>query len=36
MALANAKRKLVRFLPSVSMVQRWVESAKKLPPVIRY
>lgn len=36
MSLANAKRKLVRFLPSVSMVARWIESAKKLPPVIRY
>ena len=33
---ANSKRKLVRFLPSVKMVKRWIESAKKLPPVIRY
>jgi predicted flap endonuclease-1-like 5' DNA nuclease len=33
---ANAKRKLVRLLPTVSMVERWIESAKKLPPVIRY
>ncbi len=33
---ANNKRKLVRFLPSVKMVKRWIESAKKLPPVIRY
>jgi hypothetical protein len=36
MLQANTKRKLVRFLPSVSMVQRWIENAKKLPPVIRY
>ena len=36
MMQANAKRKLVRFLPSVSMVERWIENAKKLPPVIRY
>jgi Domain of unknown function (DUF4332) len=36
MSEANAKRKLVRLLPSVTMVKRWIESAKKLPPVIRY
>ncbi len=36
MTEANAKRKLVRLLPSVNMVKRWIESAKKLPPVIRY
>lgn len=36
MTEANAKRKLVRLLPTVSMVQRWIENAKKLPPVIRY
>ena len=36
MAEANTKRKLVRLLPSVKMVKRWIESAKKLPPVIRY
>ena len=36
MTLANARRKLVRFLPSVRMVERWIESAKKLPPLIRY
>jgi hypothetical protein len=36
MAEANAKRKLVRVLPSVNMVMRWIEIAKKLPPVIRY
>jgi predicted flap endonuclease-1-like 5' DNA nuclease len=33
---ANAKRKLVRLLPTVSMVERWIDNAKKLPPVIRY
>jgi hypothetical protein len=33
---ANTKRKLVRLLPSVSTVTRWIESAKKLPPLIRY
>jgi predicted flap endonuclease-1-like 5' DNA nuclease len=36
MTEANAKRKLVRLLPSVRMVERWIENAKKLPPVIRY
>jgi len=33
---ANAKRKLVRFLPSESMVTRWIENARKLQPLIRY
>ena len=33
---ANTKRKLVRLLPSVNTVARWIEDAKKLPPVIRY
>ena len=33
---ANTKRKLVRVLPSVKMVTRWIEDAKALPPVIRY
>jgi len=33
---ANTKRKLVRLLPSESTVTRWIDSAKKLPPVIRY
>jgi hypothetical protein len=32
----NAKRKLVRVLPSVNTVTRWIETAKKLPPLIRY
>jgi hypothetical protein len=27
---------LVRILPSVNTVSRWIEDAKKLPPVIRY
>jgi hypothetical protein len=36
MTEANAKRNLVRLLPSVKAVERWIENAKKLPPVIRY
>jgi len=36
MSEANTKRKLVRVLPSVKTVMRWIEDAKKLPPVIRY
>jgi predicted flap endonuclease-1-like 5' DNA nuclease len=36
MAEINAKRKLVRVLPSVNTVARWIEAAKKLPPVICY
>ena len=36
MTEANAKRRLVRLLPTVSMVQRWIDNAKKLPQVIRY
>jgi predicted flap endonuclease-1-like 5' DNA nuclease len=36
MADANSKRKLVRVLPSVRTVMRWIEAAKKLPPIIRY
>lgn len=36
MAAANAKRKLVRLLPSDKAVSRWIESAKKLPPKITY
>lgn len=36
MADANAKRKLVRFLPSDKLVLRWVEHAKKLPLKITY
>jgi hypothetical protein len=30
------KRKLVRLLPKKRTVERWIESAKKLPPLIRY
>ena len=33
---ANSRRNLVRLLPSVKVVQRWIESAQKLPPVISY
>lgn len=36
MTEANSKRKLVRLLPSVNTVKRWIESAKKLPTVVRY
>jgi Domain of unknown function (DUF4332) len=36
MSDANSKRKLVRLVPSVTMVTRWIENAKKLPLVIRY
>jgi predicted flap endonuclease-1-like 5' DNA nuclease len=36
MAEINGKRKLVRLLPSVGTVTRWIETAKKLPPLIRY
>jgi predicted RecB family nuclease len=36
MADANAKRKVVRFLPSEKLVTRWVEHAKKLPLKITY
>ena len=36
MADANKKRKLVRFLPTVGLVTRWIEHAKKLPTKISY
>jgi predicted flap endonuclease-1-like 5' DNA nuclease len=36
MAEANAKRKLVRLLPSEKAVLRWIEHAKKLPLKITY
>ncbi len=36
MAEANAKRKLVRFLPSEKLIVRWVEQANKLPLKITY
>ena len=32
----NAKKKLVRRLPTVSMVSRWVEHAGALEPIVRY
>ena len=32
----NKKRKLVRFLPPVHLVTRWIEHAKKLPMKITY
>jgi predicted flap endonuclease-1-like 5' DNA nuclease len=33
---ANAKRKLVRVLPSENAILRWIEQAKKLPMKITY
>jgi hypothetical protein len=36
MAEANKKRKLVRFLPPIKLVHRWIEQAKKLPLKITY
>jgi hypothetical protein len=30
------KHKLVRLLPKERTVERWIESAKNLPPLIRY
>ena len=36
MAEANRKRKLVRFLPSEKVVERWIDHAKKLPLKISY
>ena len=36
MAEINGRRNLVRLLPSVHTVTRWIEDAKKLPPAIRY
>ena len=36
MSETNAKRKLVRVLPSEKMVTRWIEAAKGLQPGIRY
>jgi hypothetical protein len=36
MAEINTRRNLVRVLPSVHTVMRWIEDAKKLPPAIRY
>jgi predicted flap endonuclease-1-like 5' DNA nuclease len=36
MADLNKKRRLVRRLPTLSMVQDWVVFAKELPPVIKH
>jgi len=36
MAEANTKRKMVRLLPSLSAVTKWVEQAKTLPPMMTY
>lgn len=36
MAEVNAEKKLVRRLPVLSMVESWIEQAKKLPRVINY
>jgi hypothetical protein len=35
MSEAN-KGKLVRLLPKEKTVERWIENAKKLQPIIRY
>lgn len=36
MAEANATRKLVRALPTESMVARWIAQAKELPAILTY
>lgn len=36
MAEANEKRKLVRALPSETVVAKWVAAAKELPPMMTY
>lgn len=36
MRTANNKRRLVRLLPKEKTVERWIESAKKLPSLIRH
>jgi len=36
MAEVNSKKRLVRRLPTESMVGRWVAEAKKLNPVVKY
>jgi len=36
MSDTNSKRNLVRLLPSERTVERWIEDARKLPPLIRY
>lgn len=36
MVEVNAKKRLVRRLPTLSMVERWVAHAKELPPVVTH
>jgi len=36
MVEVNAEKKLVRALPALSMVERWIEHAKELDPVMTY
>lgn len=36
MGTINSKKKLVRRLPTETMVERWVSEAKKLKPAVRY
>ena len=36
MTEVNAEKKLVRVLPGLSMVERWVKHAKELDPVMTY
>ena len=36
MVEVNAKKRLVRRLPTQSMVERWVAHAAKLPPMVKY
>jgi predicted flap endonuclease-1-like 5' DNA nuclease len=36
MAEVNKKKRLVRRLPTESMVKRWVDHAKKLPPAVKH
>jgi hypothetical protein len=36
MAEINQKKRLVRRLPTESMVTRWIADAKKLAPAVKY
>lgn len=36
MSEVNKKKRLVRRLPTESMVKRWVADSKKLPPAVKY
>ena len=36
MVEVNSKKKLVRRLPTVGMVERWVDHAKQLDPIVTY